>query len=78
MTAKIRAKMGMAVVQAKSSFGIFVKDERGDFGIGQIAAIVAAVVIIGLIVSIVTGNMESWIDTIWTDNIVPWFDKMTI
>ncbi len=44
----------------------FLREERGDFGIGQIAGIVAAVVIVGVIVSTITGLLPNWIGEIWT------------
>jgi len=43
----------------------FVRDERGDFGIGQIAAIVAGIVIIGVIITVVTDSMDEWIGSVW-------------
>jgi len=43
----------------------FIKDERGDFGIGQIAAIVAGIVIIGVVITVVTDSMDTWIGTVW-------------
>ena len=52
-------------MRAKCGISTFAKEERGDFGIGQIAAIVAAIVIIGVIISIVTGLMPNWIESIW-------------
>ena len=58
----------LLITQAKIWMGSFVKEERGDFGIGQIAAIVATIVIIGAIVGIVTGALDDWIggeDGIW-------------
>jgi len=52
----------------------FAREERGDFGIGQIAAIVAAIIIIGVIISIVTGLMPDWISYLW-DQITGLFDS---
>lgn len=52
-----------AIMQRR--FQVFAKEEQGDFGIGQLAAIVAAVVIIGVVVTIVTGFLPEWIGTIW-------------
>jgi len=57
---------GKPAAGAKGIAKSFVKDERGDFGIGQIAAIVAAVVIIGVIISVVTGFLPDWIEQLWT------------
>jgi len=51
---------------AKRCARSFAKDEHGDFGIGQIAAIVAGVVIIGVVITVVTGFLPEWIDDLWT------------
>jgi len=45
--------------------GTFAREERGDFGLGSIVAIVATIIIIGVIISIVTGLMPDWIDYLW-------------
>jgi len=44
----------------------FARDERGDFGIGQIAAIVAGVVIVGVVITVVTGLLPEWIEQLWS------------
>jgi len=59
-------RKGQPAAGAKGAVTGFVRDERGDFGIGQIAAIVAAVVIIGVIISVVTGFLPDWIEQLWT------------
>ncbi|MED4956079.1 hypothetical protein ABEO75_16760 [Paenibacillus macerans] len=53
--------------QASPKKGIraFWEDEAGEFGIKQIAATVAVIVIIGLVVSAVRGNLPTWINDIW-------------
>ena len=51
--------------QAKNRISFFARDERGDFGIGQIAAIVAGIVIIGVVVTTITGRLPNWIDRVW-------------
>ena len=52
--------------QAKHRMNTFVKEERGDFGVGQIVAIVATIIIVGVIISLVTGAMEDWVTYLWT------------
>jgi len=59
------AQNRLLFAQAKSWMSNFAKEERGDFGIGQIAMIVAAIIIIGVIISIVTGLMPDWIEYLW-------------
>lgn len=43
----------------------FVEDERGEFGIKQIAATVAVIVVIGFVVTAISGNMGTWVEEIW-------------
>jgi hypothetical protein len=43
----------------------FLRDDRGDFGIKEIAMAVAGVVIIGVIVTAVSGFLPTWIEDIW-------------
>jgi len=59
-------KMRTAVFKGKVGLNRFVQEEYGDFGIGQLAGIVAAVVIIGVIVSTITGLLPEWIGQVWT------------
>lgn len=44
----------------------FITEERGEFGIKQIALTVAAIVIIGVVVTIISTNADSWVSEIWT------------
>ncbi|MCR2803405.1 hypothetical protein [Paenibacillus soyae] len=49
----------------KKQVEAFVKDERGEFGIKQIAATVAVIVVIGLVIGVVRGNIGEWVGDIW-------------
>ena len=49
----------------------FINDERGDFGIKEIAMMVAAIVVIGFIVVFLTDNMGDWIEELW-NNLLNW------
>ncbi len=40
-------------------------EKRGSFGIKGIAITVATIVIIGVVTGIVTGQADSWVNTIW-------------
>ncbi|WP_195571399.1 hypothetical protein [Paenibacillus sp. 1001270B_150601_E10] len=42
-----------------------VGNERGEFGIKQIAITVAVIIIIGVVVSIITGSLDTWVEDIW-------------
>ncbi|WP_199613907.1 hypothetical protein [Paenibacillus alkalitolerans] len=48
-----------------SSKASFWKDNSGDFGIRQIAATVAVIVIIGFIVTAIQTNIGSWVNEVW-------------
>ncbi|MCL1975341.1 MAG: hypothetical protein FWG61_04170 [Firmicutes bacterium] len=61
----LQAKASMAISKIWNRFSILAKEENGDFGIGQLAGIVAAVVIIGVVVSTITGLLPEWINDIW-------------
>lgn len=43
-----------------------IKEERGDFGVKEIAITVAVIVIIGFAVTAIRGNMPTWITQLWT------------
>jgi len=58
-------KIGLLYMQSKFWLRKFAKEERGDFGIGQIVAIVATIVVIGLIITAISGKLDGWIDTVW-------------
>ena len=43
----------------------FLKSEKGDFGVKEIAIMVAVIVIVGFAITIIQGNLGDWIDQIW-------------
>jgi hypothetical protein len=44
-----------------------IKNERGDFGIKQIAFTVAVILLIGFVVTLLKGGLlGTWINQIWT------------
>lgn len=49
----------------KAWFRKLWKDEKGEFGIKQIAGTVAVIVIIGLVVGIVEGSLATWVSDVW-------------
>ena len=73
--AKIHAMMDIVILKAKSGISRFVKAEQGDFGVGQLAAIVAGVVIIGIVVLTITDMLPEMIQKFWS-TITDWFDLM--
>jgi hypothetical protein len=63
---------------AKRHAGIsrFMKDERGDFGVSQIAMIVVGVVIIGIIFLSVKERLPDLFNSFW-GSIEGWLEGMT-
>lgn len=50
----------------KNSIHRFLKDERGDFGVKQLAITVAVIVVVGIILSILQGGMlNDMVNTVW-------------
>ena len=43
----------------------FFKSEQGDFGVKEIAIMVAIIVIVGFAITVIQGKLSGWIDTIW-------------
>ncbi|MBH5320055.1 hypothetical protein I6N90_19825 [Paenibacillus sp. GSMTC-2017] len=58
----------------KSKMQAFIKDERGEFGIKQIAGLVAVLVFIGIIVTTISGLLPDWIAYVW-GLFTTWVDK---
>jgi hypothetical protein len=50
----------------KSKIKMLLKDERGEFGIKQIALTVAVIVVIGFAITAIQGLLPGWITQIWT------------
>ena len=68
---KLQTKMASARLWANR----LLHEEQGDFGVGQIALMVASVVVIGVIVMVITGLMPEWIESVW-GRIEGWFDQI--
>ncbi|HHV29104.1 hypothetical protein [Acetivibrio mesophilus] len=50
----------------KKSIKRFLKDERGEFGVKQIAITVAVIVVVGLILTILQGGLlEGIVNQVW-------------
>ncbi|MFP4697779.1 MAG: hypothetical protein ACLFMO_03640 [Eubacteriales bacterium] len=43
----------------------FLKEEKGDFGVKQIAGTVGVIVIIGLVIAAIQGQIGTWVDQVW-------------
>jgi hypothetical protein len=44
---------------------VLLNNQRGEFGVKQIAITVAVIVLIGVVVTIIQGNLPDWITQIW-------------
>ncbi|NMM55442.1 hypothetical protein [Paenibacillus aquistagni] len=51
-----------------------VGNERGEFGIKQIAITVAVIIIIGVVVTTLSGKLPTWVGDIW-DKFLDLIDK---
>lgn len=52
-------------MKIKSKVRNFFKDQSGEFGIKQIAVTVAVIVIIGLLIGVIRGNLGTWVAEVW-------------
>jgi Flp pilus assembly pilin Flp len=50
----------------KEKIKAFLKDERGDFGIKQIAITLGVILIVGASITVINGKMGTWLNDIWT------------
>ena len=57
--------MEVLAMKFKNMMKNLLKDQSGEFGIKQIAATVAVIVIIGLIIGVVRGNIGTWVVEVW-------------
>jgi|CZCB01.1.fsa_nt_gi Flp pilus assembly pilin Flp len=57
--------MEVLAMKIKNMMKNLLKDQSGEFGIKQIAATVAVIVIIGLIIGVVRGNIGTWVVEVW-------------
>ncbi|NLI59619.1 MAG: hypothetical protein GX387_14140 [Clostridium sp.] len=52
-------------MKIKNKVRNFLKDQSGEFGIKQIAVTVAVIVIIGLLIGVIRGNLGTWVAEVW-------------
>ncbi len=62
---KLMVKAMILKEELKTAAARFAAEEDGDFSIKGIAGIVAVIVIIGVIVGVVSNNMDGWIGELW-------------
>lgn len=77
MLTKLKAKKDALVAKAKMRISEFAKDEQGDFGVSQIAMIIVAIVIIGMIFLTVQERLPDLFNGFW-ESITDWFASMDI
>ena len=66
MMKRVWNSINLAAVKAQLGISNLMKDEKGSLGIPQIGAIVAALVIIGFVVSTVSDSMSTWVAQVWS------------
>jgi Flp pilus assembly pilin Flp len=57
--------MEVLIMKIKNKVRNFLKDQSGEFGIKQIAVTVAVIVIIGLLIGVIRGNLGTWVAEVW-------------
>lgn len=62
---KIKEIMTNAYVKVKCEAIALYHDQRGSFGVKEIAITVAVIVVLGFAVTIIDSNMSGWITDIW-------------
>ncbi len=66
MLKKLLEKSNDVVLKRVLTAKGIMREQRGDFGVKEIAITVAAIVIIGVVVSIVNDQLEStWVNELW-------------
>lgn len=51
--------------QLKEKLNRFIKDEKGEFGIKEIAITLGVIILVGVAVAAITGLLPTWIEEIW-------------
>lgn len=57
--------MNRLIFTAKMRIKEFIKDERGEFGIKQIAATLGVIILIGVAVGVISDSMPDWVGQAW-------------
>lgn len=64
---KILEKMELAKLKVVTEVKYMLEEEKGEFGIKQLAITVGVIVIVGFVISILQGGLlEGWIGEVWT------------
>ena len=62
---KIMDKINLVGVKMKLELNRLVEEERGDIGIKQLAIAVGVIIVIGAVVTALTGEMDSIVKDVW-------------
>lgn len=57
--------MKKIVNNLRGKIQVFIKDERGEFGIKQIAITLGVIMLVGVVVGIISGLMPNIIQEVW-------------
>lgn len=62
---KIIEKMQIAKIKVDVALRNLMKEERGDFGVKQIAMVVAVIIVIGFVIAALKTIMPDVVDDVW-------------
>ena len=76
LSVKLGTKLEIKKLELEQFMGNFLKEEKGEFGVKQIAVTVAVIVVIGVIVTVFKDQSDSWIGQVW-DFLFEQIEKLT-
>lgn len=62
---KLVEKVELAKIKLDVAMKNFMEEERGDFGVKQIAIAIAVIILIGAAVSFLKGNIGTMVEGVW-------------
>ena len=62
---KIMDKVNLAGLRIKLELNRLLNEERGDIGVKQLAVAVGVIILIGVVITVLTDNMDTFVDDIW-------------
>lgn len=62
---KIMDKVNLAGLKIKLELNRLLNEERGDIGIKQLAMTVGVIIIIGVVITVLTTKMDTFVEDVW-------------
>lgn len=62
---KIMDKVNLTGLRIKLELNRLLNEERGDIGVKQLAVAVGVIILIGVVITVLTDNMDTFVDDIW-------------